>query len=122
MLFFVKDFENLEGKEKWEDIFLHRIAHMRSAVGVVAESIEGAKGDPTFWKGLDFKRVDGVFMLEIRFDGLEQLILEIGSGIKAVMKMKDKTGFDEFAVDTMEGLLRVAKTCARLKRPLVMVL
>lgn len=124
--FKIKNLEDLEDKEKWENIFAHKEMHLGSPLSEISNSYKKINLDNSLWENIykDMKRVHGVSKVEYDWKWVkDKLIPNIENGIKQIKKNKDKfeehsTILVDFAIETLEAILKVAKTCVKYKRPM----
>jgi len=122
MKFYVNNFEELEDKEKWENLFVERKIQFRVLSGEIARAYDKVGLDSSLWENISISRGD-LFSVEKKSSEwvTEKFIPDIEKGIKILTEKgsKDVIYDIEFLIDSLKQILKIAKTCSRLKRGIV---
>ena len=122
MNFKIKNLENLEGREKLDNIFAHLWRGLGSPVSEILKAYENIGLDSSFWEDMEkgFEEKDGVHAKEYEWTEVKGFIPIMEHGIQKIRENRAK--FPEwqlkFVTGMLEAILKVARTCVKHKRSL----
>ena len=123
MVFRIKNIEELEDKEKWENIFFHQPLQFGTLVSYISELYEKINLDNSLWRKIKYKDEQGVFTAEKNWKWISnKLMPDLERGIKEINKQKSEKRLFEWKKKILEEILKVARTCVKYKKNLVITI
>lgn len=122
MNFKVKNLEDLENKEKMEDLFASFSFHLSSPLWFIIEVYKGIGLDSSLWKNIDFKKRNNVPKSEFGYKIVrDNIIPNITQGIEEINKNPEKDvcrWHGKIVIIMLGEILKIARTCVKYNRSL----